>query len=149
MLGNDKKFWCKSIFMFPQNNLKNSPQGSFCACTQPMRDGITLWCCLSLAGRMHRMIPVHWLSITTLEPLTTKSYDSVPYDPLHLYQKCISPIYLSQSPPFNYTWPQKVTMTLYGSAFPITGRLCGEFTSHLCTGYDYTAYMDYTDLTVR
>ena len=34
----------------------NGVQGSFCACAQPMRDHVTLWCCLSLAGHMHKMI---------------------------------------------------------------------------------------------
>ena len=33
-------------------------QGSFCACTRPMRDNVTLSRRLSLAGRTHKMIPV-------------------------------------------------------------------------------------------
>ena len=32
-------------------------QGSFCACTQPVRDDNTLWSCLSLARCIHKMIP--------------------------------------------------------------------------------------------
>ena len=30
---------------------------SFCVCTQPMRDYVTLWCRLPLAERIHKMIP--------------------------------------------------------------------------------------------
>ena len=32
-------------------------QGSFCECTQPIRDEVTLQRCLSLAGRIHKVIP--------------------------------------------------------------------------------------------
>ena len=32
-------------------------QGSFCACTQPTRDDVTLQRCPSLAGYMHKIIP--------------------------------------------------------------------------------------------
>ena len=32
-------------------------QGSFCECTQPMRDEVTMSQCLSLAGCIHKMIP--------------------------------------------------------------------------------------------
>ena len=32
-------------------------QESFCVCTQPMRDDVTMLQCLSLAERMHTMIP--------------------------------------------------------------------------------------------
>ena len=32
-------------------------QGSFCVCTQPMRDGVTTLHHLSLAGHIHRLIP--------------------------------------------------------------------------------------------
>ena len=32
-------------------------QGSFCVCTQPMRDDVTMLCHLSLAEGMHRIIP--------------------------------------------------------------------------------------------
>ena len=34
-------------------------QGTFCACTQPMRDDVTFQRRLSLAGRIHIMVPVH------------------------------------------------------------------------------------------
>ena len=37
-------------------------QESFCVCTQPMRDDVTMLHCLSLAERMHTMIPgqIRW-----------------------------------------------------------------------------------------
>ena len=35
-----------------------SYQGSFCVCAQPMRGDVTLWRCLSLAGHIHKLIPV-------------------------------------------------------------------------------------------
>ena len=34
-------------------------QGSFCLCTQPMRDDITMWHRLLLAGCIHKMIATH------------------------------------------------------------------------------------------
>ena len=34
-------------------------EGSFSVCTQPMRDGVTLQCHLSMAVHIHRMIPVY------------------------------------------------------------------------------------------
>ena len=34
-------------------------QGLFCVCAQPMRGDVTLQSRLSLAGRMHNIIPVH------------------------------------------------------------------------------------------
>ena len=32
-------------------------QGSFCVCTQPVREDIMIYHLLSLAGRIHKMIP--------------------------------------------------------------------------------------------
>ena len=59
--------WCLWLFdMGIQANLqwsgtripwKCGAQGSFCVCTQSMRDDITMSHRLSLAGRIHKMIP--------------------------------------------------------------------------------------------
>ena len=38
-------------------------QGSFSICAQPMRDDVTLYCCLSLAGHICKMIPVELILI--------------------------------------------------------------------------------------
>ena len=37
-------------------------QGSFYACAQPMRDAVIMQRCLSLAGRIHKMIPDYVIS---------------------------------------------------------------------------------------
>ena len=47
----------KSPLKGMQDGIKFCTQGSFCECTQPMRDDVTLKCHLSLAGRIHKMIP--------------------------------------------------------------------------------------------
>ena len=35
-------------------------KGSFCVCTQPMRNGVSMQHCLSLAGCIYKMIPVYY-----------------------------------------------------------------------------------------
>ena len=39
---------------------------SFCVCTQPMRDGVTVYCHLSLAGRIHKMISENDYELTNV-----------------------------------------------------------------------------------
>ena len=34
-------------------------QGSFCECTQPMKDDVTMYRPLSLTGRIHKIIPAN------------------------------------------------------------------------------------------
>ena len=46
------------------NSLWSSDQGSFCVCAQPVRDDVTMWRHLSLAGRTHKMIP-EWQDMTS------------------------------------------------------------------------------------
>ena len=40
--------------------------GSFCECTQQMRDNVTMLCCVSLAGPIHKMIPGYPFNISYL-----------------------------------------------------------------------------------
>ena len=47
-------------------------QGSFCICTQPMRDNATMQCRLSLAGCIHKMVPIyHQILQGSLEAATS------------------------------------------------------------------------------
>ena len=55
-------------------------QGSFCACTQPMRDDTTLYHHLSLVGHIHKMIP---------GPLFTKKTPSYGYRDPHYKPKTV------------------------------------------------------------
>ena len=45
--------WCSDEVQYLYPYLRES----FCVCTHPMRDNITLKCHLSLAGHIHKMIP--------------------------------------------------------------------------------------------
>ena len=73
-------------------------QGSFCVCTQPMVDTITLWCCLWLAGRIHKMIPDRQKNIQiidihnrTLEKIMSPLYPDVCLL-MVLYRQVLGPI---------------------------------------------------------
>ena len=51
-------------------------QGSFCVCTRPMRDDVTMWRCLLLTRRIHKMIPendVRSHDYSNINPKTRKS----------------------------------------------------------------------------
>ena len=58
-------------------------QGSFCVRAQPMGDGVTVWRHLSLAGRIHRLIPVCVLCLQCESPFT------------RMYAKCFNVIYIA------------------------------------------------------
>ena len=45
------------ILPFLKQQLPSNNYGSFCVCAQPTRDAVTLQCCFSLAGHIHRIIP--------------------------------------------------------------------------------------------
>ena len=55
-------------------------KGSFCVCTQPMRDDITLQHCLPLAGRIHKMIPASFSCL----------HESLNYQTLPTNWKCMA-----------------------------------------------------------
>ena len=65
---------------------KHNFQGLFCVRAQPMRDDVTLQRRLSLAGRMHKMIPefcyqiCEWMKNRHCFPCMSRLYSSYVYD---------------------------------------------------------------------
>ena len=60
-------------------------QGSFCVCDQPMRDDITLYRHLSLAGLIHKMIPVYHCK-TNHNKLFAYFMEHTEYNAAHYWQ---------------------------------------------------------------
>ena len=50
---------CLDLYSIFISSILMHLQGSFCVCTQPMRNDVTLYCYLSLAGRINKMILVY------------------------------------------------------------------------------------------
>ena len=57
-------------------------QGSFCVCTQPMRDDITLQLCLSLAGCIHKIIPAPYIGTSRYNQDPQASCSWIYIDPI-------------------------------------------------------------------